>query len=239
MRRTASDMAHGPPLSTSLPSTDTYSSPYPRGPGGHRHGVLVGDRRELRVTRCFSQKNTIGSRHTAPPGWPPSWKGALREPPPDSAEERHHPRPRLPVPCPPPARTAARRAPRPRRSARPAATIPFGAEDAQVRVGDVHRPAQGPCSSRWPGASSSAIIGSGARPLGEAVAVAAVVGRDHVRRGQRPAGADRGRLLADRQVDEAWHLAGAVEVRQPAPRTPRIRVIRPVGLEQAVRRQLR
>jgi len=50
-------------------------------------------------------------------------------------------------------------------------------------------------------------------PLGQAVAVAAMGGSDDVVRSQRPAGADRRSLLADRQVDEARYEPVTVEPR--------------------------
>jgi hypothetical protein len=51
--------------------------------------------------------------------------------------------------------------------------------------------------------------------LREAVAVAAVRRGDHVGRAERPARADGRRLLPDRQVHEAGHLAVAVERGHP------------------------
>ena len=60
---------------------------------------------------------------------------------------------------------------------------------------------------------SSANIPSAVETLREAVAVAAVGRRDHVGRAERPARADGRRLLPDRQVHEARHLAVAVQRR--------------------------
>ena len=76
-------------------------------------------------------------------------------------------------------RAAAPRSPRRPRSGGRAPTIAVGAEDADARVGDVHRAAAARCV---PVARpiSSANIRAGSSALGEAVAVAAVGRRDHV-----------------------------------------------------------
>ncbi len=85
-----------------------------------------------------------------------------------------------------------------------------GAEDPECRIGDVHRTAAP--------AVRALVLGHqlGEHPervetLGEAVTMAAMGGRDHVGRAERPAGAHGRRLLPDRQVHEARHLAVAVE----------------------------
>ena len=62
---------------------------------------------------------------------------------------------------------------------------------------------------------SSANIPSGDEPLGEAVAVAAMRGSDHVGAAEWPTRTDGRGLLADRQVDETRHLAVAVQHRHP------------------------
>ena len=86
-----------------------------------------------------------------------------------------------------------------------------GAEDAELRVGDVH------------GAAAAAVGALGAahqlgehaeriEPLGQAVAVAAVGGGDDVIGAQGPAGADGCRLLPDREVHETGYQPVAVEL---------------------------
>ncbi len=87
---------------------------------------------------------------------------------------------------------------------------PVGAEDADRRIGDVHR-APAP-------AIRALLLGHqlGEHPervetLREAVTMAAMRGRDHVRRAEWPTRADGRCFLPDRQVDEARHLAVAVQ----------------------------
>ena len=51
--------------------------------------------------------------------------------------------------------------------------------------------------------------------LGEAVSVSTVGRRDHIGRAQRPAGADRSRLLPDGEMHESRHLAVPIQVGNP------------------------
>jgi hypothetical protein len=74
-----------------------------------------------------------------------------------------------------PARAAQRRGQRRARGDRHArADNPVGAENAEVGVGDVHRAAQALVGSRDPGEQLGQ-HGLGGEPLGQAVAVAAVI----------------------------------------------------------------
>ena len=95
---------------------------------------------------------------------------------------------------------------------------PVGAEDPEVRVGDVHRAAAATVGALL----LAHQLGEHAerlQALGQAVAVAAMGGRDDVGRTERPARTYRCGLLADREVDEAGHLAVAVQRRPRAART--------------------
>ena len=89
-----------------------------------------------------------------------------------------------------------------------------GAEDPELRVGDVHGAAAASVGPLVAGHQ----LGEhalGVQALGQAVAVAAVGRGDHVVGAQRPARADRRRLLADGEVHEAGDQAVAVEVGHP------------------------
>ena len=95
---------------------------------------------------------------------------------------------------------------------------PVRAEDPDVRVGDVHRAAATAVGALVLGHQ----LGEHAErveALGQAVAVPAVRRRDDVVGTERPARADRGGLLPDREVHEAGDLAVAVEHRPRAART--------------------
>jgi hypothetical protein len=132
------------------------------------------------------------------------------------AEERHRHARRRPAAAP---RSAA-----PAAIGTPAATIPLAPKMPMVGSAmciEPPRPRLVPSAL----AISSANIGRGVEALGQAVAVAAVGGGDHVGDGQRPARAHRRRLLPDRQVHEARHLAVAVERGHPL-LEPRITSIR-------------
>ena len=91
---------------------------------------------------------------------------------------------------------------------------PVGAEDAEVGVGDVHRTAAAAVRARVL-AHQLGEHPERVETLGQAVTVAAMGRRDHVGGAQRPTRPDRRRLLPDRQVHEAGHLAVAVERRHP------------------------
>ena len=112
-----------------------------------------------------------------------------------------------------------------------------GAEDPELRVGDVH------------GAAAAAVgspvlahqLGEHAQRVeafGQAVAVATVGGGDGVRRMQRPARTDRRRLLPDREVDEPGDLTVAVERGHPL-LEPTDQHHPPVHLEEIGRRERR
>ena len=107
-----------------------------------------------------------------------------------------------------------RRRRRPRRDRQAGGDDAVGAEDPELRVGDVH------------GAAAAAVRALvlahqlGEHPgrvqaLGQAVAVAAVGRGDDVRRAQGPARADGRRLLPDGEVDEAGDFAVAIERGHP------------------------
>ena len=85
-----------------------------------------------------------------------------------------------------------------------------GAEDADRRIGDVHRTASTTVGPSVLGHQLGEHA-DGIEPLGQAVPVPAVGGGDHVVGPERPARADRRRLLADREVNEARYLAVAVQ----------------------------
>ena len=94
-----------------------------------------------------------------------------------------------------------------------------GPEDAEGRIGDVHRPAPTPVRPRVAGHQL------GEHPLrvealGQAVAVAPVRRGDDVVGPQRPARADRRGLLARRQVHEARDLTRLVHGRDPILEAP-------------------
>ena len=107
-----------------------------------------------------------------------------------------------------------RRRRRPHRDRQARGHDAVGAEDPELRVGDVH-------------GAAAAAVGAlvlahqlGEHPgrvqaLGQAVAVAAVGRGDDVGGPKRPARADGRRLLPDREVDEAGDLAVAVERGHP------------------------
>ena len=87
---------------------------------------------------------------------------------------------------------------------------PVGAEDPDVRVGDVHRAAAAPVGALV----LPHQLGEhpeGGQALGQAVTVAAMGRRDDVLGSKGPARPDGRRLLTDGQVDEAGHLAVAVQ----------------------------
>ena len=112
---------------------------------------------------------------------------------------------------------------------------PVGAEDAEVRIGDVHRTAPPPVGARVLGHQ----LGEHAErieALGEAVAVAPVGRGDHVGRSQRPARPHRRGLLAHRQVHEAGDLAVPVQVGDPC-LEPTDQQHAPVHLEEVVVRE--
>ena len=119
-----------------------------------------------------------------------------------------------------------------RRSGRPAATMPLAPKIP--RVGSAM------CIEPPAAAVGALVLGHqlGEHPervqaLGQAVAVAAVGRGDDVGGPERPAGADGGRLLPDRQVHEAGHLAVAVERGHPL-LEPADHQHPPVHLEQVV-----
>ena len=85
-----------------------------------------------------------------------------------------------------------------------------GAEDPDAGVGDVHRAATTAVGAPLL-AHQLREHAEGSQPLCQAMPVTAMGRRDHVGRPERPAGADGGGFLADRQVDEARHLPLAVE----------------------------
>ena len=86
-----------------------------------------------------------------------------------------------------------------------------GAEDPELRVGDVHRAATAPVGPLVPphqlGEHPDRV-----EALGQAVPVTAVGRGDDVAGPQGPAGADGGRFLPDGEVDEAGHQPVAVEL---------------------------
>ncbi len=96
------------------------------------------------------------------------------------------------------------------RDRQPGTDDPVGAEDADPRIGDVHR-APAPAVRALVLAHQLGEHAEWVQTLREAVAVAAMGGRDHVVRAEWPARADGRRLLPDRQVHEARHLAVAVQ----------------------------
>ena len=115
-------------------------------------------------------------------------------------------------------RGAGTRRPRPRRSARRRRRSRWRRRSrarGSAMCIDPPRPRLVP----WSLPISSANIAERVEALGQAVAVAPVGRGDDVGRAERPAGADRRRLLPDREVDEAGNLAVAVERRTPVPRS--------------------
>ena len=109
-----------------------------------------------------------------------------------------------------------------------------GTEHAARGIRDVHRSALPAAQARLLGEQ----LGHHAvdvSPLGEAVAVAAVRGRDVVAIRQRRAHANRHGLLAERGVDEARDLAVAVELGDPRleradQRHPGVELQQPAGV---------
>jgi hypothetical protein len=87
---------------------------------------------------------------------------------------------------------------------------PVRAEDAEVRIRDVHRAA---AAAVRPGIARHQLREHAQRreTLGETVTVAAMRRRDHVVDAQRPARTDGRAFLSDRQVHEPGYLAVAVQ----------------------------
>ena len=98
------------------------------------------------------------------------------------------------------------------RDRHPSGDDAVGPEDPDVGVGDVHRSAP-PSVGAFVLAHQLGEHPERLEALGQAVTVAPVGGGDDVSRPQWPAGADGRSLLTDREVDEAGHLAVAVQRR--------------------------
>ena len=174
-----------------------------RGPLLERRRVLGRRPARTRRSRC--------SRRRTPPAAATPRRGS---PPRGTRPGRPRRRRRTPPPRLPSARSCARgrRADRDREAGGHDAV---GAEDPDASGRRCASSRPGPGSCPRPCAISSANIPSGSRPLARQwpwprwVEVMTSVGRE------RPARADRRRLLPDREVDEAGHLAVAVQRGDP------------------------